>query len=88
MYSNIVLCGGNTLLRGFPQRLKREMRSLVPHSVKVNVITSDDQSHLAWYGGSIISDMSTFKEDSCITIGTFREEGPKAITRLLGEALF
>ncbi len=88
LYSNIVLSGGNSLMKGFPQRLRKEMTSLAPPVVKINVITSEDQSNMSWYGGSVIGDMSTFKEDSCVSKATFLEEGPKAITRLLGEAYF
>ena len=88
LYTNVVITGGNSLIKGFAKRLKTEMTALVPPAAKVDVITSDDQADMSWYGGSVISDMSTFKEDSCISKATFLEEGPKAITRLLGEAQF
>ena len=88
LYRNIVVAGGNSLIKGFSQRLKKEMTSLVPPAAKVDIITSEDQDNMSWYGGSVISDMSTFKEDSCISKATFLEEGPNSITRLLGEAHF
>ncbi len=88
LYSNVVITGGNSLIKGFAQKLKKEVMALTPPSIQIDVVTSEDQGNMAWFGGSMISDMSTFKEDSCISKTTFEEEGPKAISRLLGEAYF
>ena len=88
LYTNIAITGRNSLIKGFAKRLKMEMTSLVPPAAKIDVIASEDQGNMSWYGGSVISDMSTFKEDSCVSKTTFLEEGPKAVTRLLGEAYF
>lgn len=38
LYNNIILSGGSTMFPGLPERLMKELSSLVPSSTKVNVL--------------------------------------------------
>eukprot|EP00055_Hartaetosiga_balthica_P011943 m.56137 g.56137 ORF g.56137 m.56137 type:complete len:508 (+) comp7785_c0_seq1:161-1684(+) len=60
MYANIALSGGTTLLRGFADRLRKELRTITPDSVEINIMDSS-QRHLAvWRGGSTIASSKGF----------------------------
>jgi hypothetical protein len=55
MLSNLVLCGGASLARGFPERLKTEMIELWPPSLHVDVVAPGEQERKcsSWIGSSI-----------------------------------
>jgi len=53
LFSNIVLSGGSSLFNGLPERLQKELQSLVPPDVKVNVIAPPDRIFSAWKGASM-----------------------------------
>jgi len=62
-FTDIILAGGTTNMKGFPGRLKKEMTALVPASVKIKLIVHDeDRSLSAWIGGSILSRISVFQQ--------------------------
>ena len=51
LYSNIVLSGGNSMLRGLPERIEREVTSLAPAKARVKVIAFPaDRVTPAWVG--------------------------------------
>lgn len=53
LYNKIVLSGGNTIFRGFQERLGKE---------KANDVIAPKKHNLsAWIGGSILSSLSTFQ---------------------------
>ena len=62
LYNNICLSGGNTMFKGFPERLANEIKALAPESYKndVKVIAEHERNLAAWKGASIISTLSTF----------------------------
>jgi hypothetical protein len=51
LWSNIVLSGGNTLFRGFAQRLQKELEQLHPPCLPV-VHARDDRRELPWLGAT------------------------------------
>ena len=59
-----------------PERLTKEIKALVPESMKeeVKVIDSPERKYAAWIGGSILSSLSTF-ESSWITKTEYEENG-------------
>eukprot|EP00035_Acanthoeca_spectabilis_P039315 m.61128 g.61128 ORF g.61128 m.61128 type:complete len:121 (-) comp9542_c0_seq2:1113-1475(-) len=60
MYSNVVLAGGSSLLTGLPERVRTELKALVPPTVNV-VVQEPEQRHLAaWIGGSILASAKQF----------------------------
>ncbi len=65
LYSNILLCGGNTLFNGFPERLQKQLFSNSTQNVKIKVITLptlSERKFSSWIGGSILSSLGTFHQ--------------------------
>ena len=81
-YNCIVLSGGNTMFNGLPERFTKEMKALVPESMKeeIKVIASPERKFAAWIGGSILSSISSF-ESEWITIEEYEEYGTTIIHR-------
>ncbi|KAL2315558.1 Centractin [Schizosaccharomyces pombe] len=61
LYSNIVLSGGSTLLRGFGERFISELRAISGKKNQVKIYASPERMHNAWLGGSILASLSTFR---------------------------
>jgi len=78
LYANIVLSGGNTLIPGIADRLKKEIISLAPPSMKVNVIAPPEREFSTWIGGSILASLSTF-ERMWIYKREYEECGPAIV---------
>jgi actin-like protein 6A len=65
LYSNILLCGGNTLFTGFPERLQKQLFTSSSQNVKIKVITLptlSERKFSSWIGGSILSSLGTFHQ--------------------------
>ena len=81
-YNCIVLSGGTSMFNGLPERFTKEIKALVPESIKeeVKVIASPERKFASWNGGSILSTISTFK--SCwITKTEYEESGATIVHR-------
>merc|ERR1712223_1907229 len=61
LYANIVLSGGSTMLPGFADRMQKEVTSLAPDSMKINMIAPPERKHSTWIGGSILASLPTFQ---------------------------
>ena len=81
LYNSIILSGGNSMFNGLPERLTKEIKALAPESMKeeVNVIASCERKFNTWFGGSILSSISTF--ESCWITKTEYEEYGETIVR-------
>lgn len=77
-YSSIVLSGGCTMIPGFSNRLNKELRTLVPSTIRVNVIAPPERKYSAWIGGSILASLSTFQQ-MWITKAIYDEHGPEIV---------
>ena len=64
LLSDIFLTGGNTLFRGFEERLKRELRAVLPIEVSLNVRRAADPVFDAWKGAAQWAREPGFKEKS------------------------
>ena len=64
MFSNIVLAGGTSMMRGFPQRIHKSLPTLLDNTDSNSIKIIDDiQRHLStWIGASMIASMSTFNK--------------------------
>ena len=60
LYANVVLSGGNTLLSGIVERIRKEIVNLSPPKSRVKVISPPERKFLPWIGGSILSSLSSF----------------------------
>ncbi|XP_049640637.1 actin-like protein 7A [Suncus etruscus] len=60
LMGNILLCGGSTMLNGFPNRLQKELSNMCPNDTpKVNVLPERDST--VWTGGSILASLQGFQ---------------------------
>ncbi|KAK6480625.1 actin-3-like [Huso huso] len=75
MMDSIMVCGGSSLLRGFPERLKKEMIKLAPRGAKINVIAGPHREFSAWVGGSIMACLNSF-QPMWVSSQDYNERGP------------
>ena len=82
LYNCIVLSGGTSMYNGLPERLTKEIKALVPESMKeeVKVIASPERKFAVWIGGSILSSISTFGS-RWITKTEYEESGSTIVHR-------
>ena len=80
LYSNIVLSGGTTLLPGFADRLKKELKHLVAPDTTVKIIAPPERANSAWIGGSILASLEHF-EKMWILRKEYDEHGPNIVHR-------
>jgi len=60
LYSNIVIAGGNSTIKGFDERLGTEIGRLAPSKAKIYVVAPPNRIESAWIGGSILGCLATF----------------------------
>jgi centractin len=62
LYLNIVLSGGSTLCKNFPDRLMREIKKLAVEDMKIRISAPAERKYTTWIGGSILAGLSTFRK--------------------------
>ncbi|XP_036288144.1 uncharacterized protein LOC118715656 [Pipistrellus kuhlii] len=72
LLANVVLDGGSTLLRGFPERVRQELGPCA------TVLGSPHRAVAAWLGGSIMASRDSF-QSLWLSRREYEEEGPWAI---------
>ena len=75
LYSNIVLSGGTTMIRGFSERIQKEIEVLAPLTMSPKVIASPERDLGAWLGGSILGFLPQFPQMT-VTHEEYNERGP------------
>lgn len=80
LYANILLCGGNSMLSGFPERMTKELTALAPSAAIINVVAPAERQHSAWIGGSILASSIDFQK-TCITKAQYDEVGPSIVRK-------
>lgn len=80
LYSNIVLSGGNTMFKGLPERIDKEITALVDPTAEVKVVAEPERKYAAWIGGSIIASMPYFPQ-MIVTRGEYSDAGPAIVHR-------
>jgi actin-related protein len=78
-YGNIVLSGGNTLMRGFTERLTQGVGALAGDAA-VNVYAAPERKYAVWIGASILSSLRSF-ESMWITKADYEAEGEQIVHR-------
>jgi actin len=73
-----LLSGGNTMFRGFVDRMEKEMVALVPPTMRVKVMAPPERKYSVWIGGSILSSLSTFQQ-MWISKEEYDETGPTIV---------
>lgn len=79
LFGNIILSGGNTIFPKIKMKLTRDIKSLAPSNIDINVKAPPERKHLAWIGGAILSSLDRFK--MWITRSEFDEYGPSVVHR-------
>eukprot|EP01083_Nonionella_stella_P086766 241222_1 len=79
LYHNVVLCGGNTMFDGLPERIEKELRSLYPQW-PFRIHAPPERQYSTWVGGSILASLCTF-EEMWITKREYEEYGPAIVHR-------
>lgn len=81
LFGHVVLAGGNTLLSGFAERLRKELMPLAPApEATLRVIAQPERKFASWIGGSILGCLGTFPQ-MCITRKDYDEQGPSIVHR-------
>lgn len=80
MYANIVLAGSNTLFPGFAERMNKEINSLAPPSMRVNVIAPPDRDVIAWKGADALASLPYFQE-MWVTQADYKQYGATVVHR-------
>lgn len=62
MWSDILLSGGTTMLKGFGNRLVQELDKLNQSTTKVKIWAPPERKYTSWIGGSILAELSTFQK--------------------------
>ena len=62
LYLNIVLSGGTTLCKNFPDRLMREIKRLAVEDMKIRISAPAERKYTTWIGGGILAGLSTFRK--------------------------
>ncbi len=81
--SNIVLCGGNTLIKNFNERLMKELVGIYDKGdeggvVKINA--QDERLYSSWVGASIACSIGNFQQ-MWISKNEYEEVGPNIINK-------
>nr|XP_012294441.1 actin-like protein 7B [Aotus nancymaae] len=77
MVANMLLCGGCTMLDGFPERFQRELSLLCPGDSPA-VAASPERKTSVWTGGSILASLQAFQQ-LWVSKEEFQEQGSVAI---------
>ena len=80
LYTNIILSGGNTMFKGLPERLEKELQELVPSGKKVRITADKDRKYSVFVGGALLTSLSIF-EKMWITRAEYEETGAAIVHR-------
>ncbi|XP_065197504.1 actin-like protein 6B [Sycon ciliatum] len=83
LFSSVVVTGGNTLVRGFTERLNRELMQKTPPSMRLKVIANAqtvERRFSSWIGGSILASLGTFQQ-MWISRHEYDEQGSTCVDR-------
>jgi len=73
---NILVSGGNTMFKGFAERLKSEIVKVSPEGYEIGVVASKDRKNAVWRGASMMASLNTFA-GSMITKEDFQATGAR-----------
>ena len=73
MFNNVVLSGGSSMFPGLQERMTKELTTIAPASMKINIVAPPERKYSVWIGGSILASLTSFQE-----MWIFREEYDEA----------
>lgn len=78
LFQHILMTGGNTLFKGLPEKLGSEVKKIAPKHMKVKLSAPGNRKNSAWYGGSIVTSLGSFK-GMWISRQDYQEKGDKEL---------
>eukprot|EP00298_Acanthocystis_sp_HF-20_P003419 c13778_g1_i2.p1 GENE.c13778_g1_i2~~c13778_g1_i2.p1 ORF type:complete len:148 (+),score=76.09 c13778_g1_i2:22-444(+) len=78
LYEHILLSGGTTLIKNFPQRFEKEIQKLAPYRTKVKVHSPQDRLYSEWIGGCILASLPFFDKLS-VSREDYAENGSSSL---------
>lgn len=81
LFANIVVCGGSTMMRGFSDRLTKELTARTSSDMKIKVVAPPERKYAAWIGGSILTSLSTFNFQMWISKANYDECGSTILNK-------
>lgn len=80
LYGNVLLTGGNSMIKGMDTRIGTGLKMLAPKRFPVDIISLPDKDLMAWVGGSILSCLPE-NRSGWVTKGEYDDSGPAIIHR-------
>ena len=80
LWSNFVVSGGNTMLKGFCERLESSLRRRSDTPDDIHIICPEDRVKSVWRGGSLLATSPHF-DQMCVTKEYFDECGASIAAR-------
>ena len=80
LLGNVLLSGGNSMLRGMDKRLERELKGYAPASLPVQILSPPARDISSWYGGAILSSHSSM-HGQWVSRAEYDDSGPSIIHR-------
>ncbi|ETV76003.1 hypothetical protein H257_09954 [Aphanomyces astaci] len=87
MYQHIVVTGGSSKFPHFIDRLRVDLRPLVPAEYALHVTLHDDPVGAVWRGCQAFANTRTFKEEAVVTKEEYMEMGSAALYRWRNKAM-
>lgn len=80
LYENILLAGGNCMVKKLRDRLQKDVKALAPSTINIEVFAPPERGYSAWLGGSILSHLPSFKP-MFITKAEYLDQGALVVYR-------
>ncbi|KAG5438006.1 hypothetical protein PCANB_000353 [Pneumocystis canis] len=84
LLANIFLIGGNSFFKGYSQRIKSELQSLVPSHCKILIYQPHNPDIFAWMGGSSLASESGIFDEKKVTRAEYMEYGSNIFLKKSG----
>jgi actin-related protein len=78
LYQNILIAGSGTTFPDIEERIKSEIVSLAPSTMKIKIIAPPKRADSVWIGGSILASLSTFQQ-MWISAEEYEEKGASIV---------
>jgi actin-related protein 6 len=75
LLSNVVVVGGNSLIKGFKERLEDELRAIVPAQYLLNMKCADDPFKHTWLGAARFASQPELLKEVLVDKAEYEERG-------------